>query len=137
MIKSILSIVLFGFSAAAAQAQDTLEVQGTSPALYISHVVKKGENFYSLSRAYGLPPKEIAAANKVNMEQGLQLGHKLHIPLTTANFSQKADASGKPVYHKVSDKETLYRVSVNYNKVPLDNILSSLPFSLFTPAGSV
>lgn len=122
MIKSILSIVLFGFSAAAAQAQDTLEVQGTSPALYISHVVKKGENFYSLSRAYGLPPKEIAAANKVNMEQGLQLGHKLHIPLTTANFSQKADASGKPVYHKVSEKETLYRVSVNYNKVPLDNI---------------
>jgi len=122
MIKSILSIVLFGLSAVAVQAQDTLEVQGTSPALYISHVVKKGENFYSLSRAYGLPPKEIAAANKVNMEQGLQLGHKLHIPLTAANFSQKADAGGKPVYHRVSDKETLYRVSVNYNKVPLDNI---------------
>lgn len=129
MIKSILSIVLFGFSAVAAQAQDTLEVQGTSPALYISHVVKKGENFYSLSRAYGLPPKEIAAANKVNMEQGLQLGHKLHIPLTTANFSQKADASGKPVYHKVSDKETLYRVSVNHNKVPLDNIRQWNSFS--------
>lgn len=129
MIKSILSIVLFGFSAVAAQAQDTLEVQGTSPALYISHVVKKGENFYSLSRAYGLPPKEIAAANKVNMEQGLQLGHKLHIPLTAANFSQKADASGKPVYHKVSDKETLYRVSVNYNKVPLDNIRQWNSFS--------
>lgn len=129
MIKSILSIVLFGFSAVAAQAQDTLEVQGTSPALYISHVVKKGENFYSLSRAYGLPPKEIAAANKVNMEQGLQLGHKLHIPLTTANFSQKADASGKPVYHKVSDKETLYRVSVNYNKVSLDNIRQWNSFS--------
>ena len=129
MIKSILSIVLFGLSTAAVQAQDTLEVQGTSPALYISHVVKKGENFYSLSRAYGLPPKEIAAANKVNMEQGLQLGHKLHIPLTAANFSQKADASGKPVYHRVSDKETLYRVSVNYNKVPLDNIRQWNSFS--------
>ena len=122
MVKSILSIVLFGFSAGAVQAQDTLQVQGTSPALYISHVVKKGENFYSLSRAYGLPPKEIAAANKVNMEQGLQLGRSIHIPLTAANFSQKAGATGKPVYHKVIDKETLYRVSVNYNKVPLDNI---------------
>lgn len=129
MIKSILSIALFGFSAVAAQAQDTLEVQGTSPALYISHVVKKGENFYSLSRAYGLSPKEIAAANKVNMDQGLQLGRKLHIPLTTANFSQKADASGKPVYHKVAEKETLYRVSVNYNKVPLDNIRQWNSFS--------
>jgi len=122
MIKSILSIVLFGFSAGAVQAQDTLQVQGTSPSLYISHVVKKGENFYSLSRAYGLPPKEIAAANKVNMDQGLQLGRSIHIPLTAANFSQKAGAAGKPVYHKVTDKETLYRVSVNYNKVPLDNI---------------
>ncbi|HWV66342.1 LysM peptidoglycan-binding domain-containing protein [Chitinophaga sp.] len=129
MIKPILSIALFGFSAVAAQAQDTLEVQGTSPALYISHVVKKGENFYSLSRAYGLSPKEIAAANKVNMEQGLQLGRKLHIPLTAANFSQKADASGKPVYHKVAEKETLYRVSVNYNKVPLDNIRQWNSFS--------
>ncbi|HEY8956877.1 LysM peptidoglycan-binding domain-containing protein [Chitinophaga sp.] len=129
MIKPILSIALFGFSAVAAQAQDTLEVQGTSPALYISHVVKKGENFYSLSRAYGLSPKEIAAANKVNMDQGLQLGRKLHIPLTAANFSQKADASGKPVYHKVAEKETLYRVSVNYNKVPLDNIRQWNSFS--------
>lgn len=129
MIKPFLSIALFGFSAVAAQAQDTLEVQGTSPALYISHVVKKGENFYSLSRAYGLSPKEIAAANKVNMDQGLQLGRKLHIPLTTANFSQKADASGKPVYHKVAEKETLYRVSVNYNKVPLDNIRQWNSFS--------
>ncbi|MFY0254011.1 LysM peptidoglycan-binding domain-containing protein [Chitinophaga sp. 30R24] len=122
MIKSILSIVMFGFSAGAVQAQDTLEVQGTSPALFISHIVKKGENFYSVSRAYGLPPKEIAAANKVTMDQGLQLGYQLHIPLTAANFSQHADASGKPVYHKVTEKETLYRVSVNYNKVPLENI---------------
>lgn len=122
MIKLMLSIALFGVSAGAVQAQDTLQVQGTSPSLYISHVVKKGENFYSLSRAYGIPPKEIAAANKVTMEQGLQLGRTLHIPLTAANFSQKADASGTPVYHKVTEKETLYRVSVNYNKVPLDNI---------------
>ncbi|NLR81649.1 LysM peptidoglycan-binding domain-containing protein [Chitinophaga eiseniae] len=129
MIKLMLSIALFGVSAGAVQAQDTLQVQGTSPSLYISHVVKKGENFYSLSRAYGIPPKEIAAANKVTMEQGLQLGRTLHIPLTAANFSQKADASGTPVYHKVTEKETLYRVSVNYNKVPLDNIRQWNSFS--------
>ncbi|MEC5146619.1 LysM peptidoglycan-binding domain-containing protein [Chitinophaga sp. 212800010-3] len=129
MIKSILSIALFGLSAGAVQAQDTLEVQGTSPALYISHVIKKGENFYSIGRAYSISPKEIAAANKITMDQGLQLGHKLHIPLTAANFSQKAEASGKPVYHKVTEKETLYRVSVNYNKVPLNNIRQWNSFS--------
>ncbi|HVI47635.1 MAG TPA: LysM peptidoglycan-binding domain-containing protein [Chitinophaga sp.] len=122
MVKTILSIALFGLSAGVVNAQDTLQVQGTSPALYITHTVAKGENFYSLGRAYGISPKEIAAANKITMDQGLQLGHSLHIPLTSANFLQKADASGKPVYHKVAEKETLYRVSVNYNKVPLDNI---------------
>ncbi|RBL88775.1 LysM peptidoglycan-binding domain-containing protein [Chitinophaga flava] len=122
MVKSILSIALFGLSAGVVKAQDTLQVQGTSPALYISHIVKKGENFYSLSRAYGVPPKEIAAANKITMEQGLQLGHNVHIPLSASNFSQQAEATGTPVYHKVTEKETLYRVSVNYNKVPLDNI---------------
>jgi LysM repeat protein len=122
MIKSILSIVLFGLSAGALQAQDMLQVEGTSPALYISHVVKKGENFYSLSREYGLSPKVIAVANDVSMDKGLQLGQQLRIPLTNANFSQKAEAAGTPVYHKVAGKETLYRVSVNYNKVPLDNI---------------
>ncbi|RFS19737.1 LysM peptidoglycan-binding domain-containing protein [Chitinophaga silvatica] len=124
MIKPILSIVLLGFSAVAVQAQDVLEVQGTSPSLYITHTVKKGENFYSLSRAYGVPPKEIATVNNVSMDQGLQLGKQVNIPLTTANFSQKNGAAGKPVYHKVSDKETLYRVSVNYNKVAIDNIRS-------------
>lgn len=124
MIKSILSIVLFGFSAVAVQAQDVLEVKGTSPSLYITHTVKKGENFYSLSRAYGIPPKEIATANKVSMENGLQLGKQVNIPLTATNFSQKAGATGQPLYHKVADKETLYRVSVNYNKVALDNIRS-------------
>ncbi|WP_160713948.1 LysM peptidoglycan-binding domain-containing protein [Chitinophaga solisilvae] len=122
MVKSILSIALFGLSAGVVKAQDTLQVQGTSPALYITHTVKKGENFYSLSRAYGLPPKEIAAANKVSMDKGLQLGNTLHIPLTASNFSQKAEAAGTPVYHKVAEKETLYRISVNFNKVPLDNI---------------
>lgn len=122
MIKSILSIVLFGFSAVAVQAQDVLEVKGTTPSLYITHTVKKGENFYSLSRAYGIPPKEIASANKISMDHGLQLGKQINIPLTATNFSQKAGATGQPVYHKVTDKETLYRVSVNYNKVALDNI---------------
>ncbi|WP_161596761.1 LysM peptidoglycan-binding domain-containing protein [Chitinophaga vietnamensis] len=122
MVKTILSVALFGLCAGAVKAQDTLQVQGTAPNLYITHVVKKGENFYSIGRAYGISPKEIASANKISMDQGLQLGHAVHIPLTAANFSQKADAGGQPVYHKVEGKETLYRVSVNYNKVPLANI---------------
>ena len=109
--------------AAGVQAQDTLEVQGAAPDLYLMHTVKKGETFYSLSRTYSVPPKEIAAQNNLSFEGGLQLGQSVKIPLTAGNFQQGGDAAGgHPVYHKVTEKETLYRISVNYNKVPLDNI---------------
>ena len=109
--------------AACVQAQDTLEVQGAAPDLYLMHTVKKGETFYSLSRTYSVPPKEIAAQNNLSFEGGLQLGQSVKIPLTTGNFLQGGDAAGGyPLYHKVTEKETLYRISVNYNKVPLDNI---------------
>lgn len=105
------------------QAQDTLEIQGAAPDLYIMHTVKKGETFYSLSRTYSVPPKEIAAQNNLSFEGGLQLGQSVKIPLTQNNFLQGSDAAGgHPVYHRVAEKETLYRISVNYNKVPLDNI---------------
>jgi LysM repeat protein len=111
------------FGAAGVQAQDTLEIQGAAPDLYLSHIVKKGETFYSLSRTYSVPPKEIAAQNNLSFEGGLQLGQTVKIPLTQNNFLQGSDAAGgHPVYHRVTEKETLYRISVNYNKVPLDNI---------------
>jgi len=122
MVRSILIIGAIILGAASVQAQDTLEVQGTAPDLYVTHTVKKGETFYSLSRAYSVPPKEIAAQNNLSFEGGLQLGQSVKIPLTQGNFLQGGDAGGHPVYHKVSEKETLYRISVNYNKVPLDNI---------------
>lgn len=104
------------------QAQDRLQIQGTSPDLYVLHTVKKGETFYSLGRSYSVPPKEIATENNISFEQGLQLGQAVKIPLNNTNFSQKSDAGGTPVYHKVEEKETLYRLSVNHNKVSLDNI---------------
>ncbi len=105
-------------------AQDTLIVQGSSPDLYLTHSVKKGETWYSLGRAYGLSPKDIAAKNKMQMDQGLSLGKQITIPLNKNNFVQaKSAGSGtRPVYHRVLEKETLYRIHVKYDKVPLDNV---------------
>jgi LysM repeat protein len=123
MVRSLLIIMGIMLGAAGVQAQDTLQVQGAAPDLYLMHTVKKGETFYSLSRAYSVPPKEIAAQNNLNFDGGLQLGQSVKVPLNKGNFVQSGDAAGgHPVYHKVSEKETLYRISVNYNKVPLDNI---------------
>ncbi|WP_110057476.1 LysM peptidoglycan-binding domain-containing protein [Chitinophaga sp. S165] len=124
MVKTFMTIAgLVLCVAGGIQAQDRVQVQGTSPDLYVLHTVKKGETFYSLGRSYSLSPKEIATENNISFEQGLQLGQQVKIPLNNTNFSQKSDAaSGTPVYHKVEEKETLYRLSVNHNKVSLDNI---------------
>ena len=124
MVKSFMTLVVLVLSVAGAQAQDLLQVQGTAPDLYIAHTVKKGETFYSLGRAYSLSPKDIAAENSITLDKGLQLGQTVKIPLNNNNFSQKADAANgnTPLYHKVEEKETLYRLSLNHNKVPRDNI---------------
>lgn len=109
---------------AGANAQDMLQVQGTSPDLYLTHIVKKGDTFYSLGRSYSVSAKDIASENSISFDQGLKLGEAIKIPLNNANFTQKGDAVAgyTPVYHKVEEKETLYRLSLNHNKVPLDNI---------------
>jgi hypothetical protein len=60
------------------------------------------------------------------MSRPLEIGQQLRIPLTKNNFIQD-DRKGKgdvlvPVYHVVQDKEWLYRISVNHNKVPVERI---------------
>jgi LysM repeat protein len=124
MVKSFMSLAVFCLTVAGAQAQDIIQVSGTSPDLYVLHTVSKGETLYSLGRTFSLPIKDIAASNNISADKGLQLGQNVKIPLTATNFSQKADAAngGRPLYHKVENGETLYRLSVNHNKVALDNI---------------
>ena len=101
-----------------------LMAEGTSPDLYISHVVTPKENYYSVGRLYNFSPKEIAAYNKLEFEKGLSLGQTIKIPLKENNFLQgtapSKDEALIPVYHTVQAKEGLYRVSVTHNKVPLD-----------------
>lgn len=125
MLKSVL-IGVFMVSTMGVAAQDTLIAQGSAPDLYLTHTVKKGETWYSLGRAYGLSPKDIAAKNKMQMDQGLSLGKGITIPLSKSNFIQSREARAgvgfRPVYHQVTDKETLYRISLRFDKVPLDNV---------------
>lgn len=89
--------------------------------LYVVHTVTSKENFYSLGRLYNVPPKEIAAFNGLEMEKGLSIGQTVNVPLTAQNFSQQS-STAHPVYYVVGEKEGLYRVSVNNNKVLMANL---------------
>lgn len=89
--------------------------------MYAVHTVAPKENFYSLGRLYNIAPKEIAAFNGLEMERGLNVGQTVNIPLNATNFSQDK-ATAHPVYYVVGEKEGLYRVSVNNNKVLMANL---------------
>ena len=105
-----------------------LVIQGVSPNLYVNHTVTAKENYYSIGRIYNISPKEIAPFNNVAMEKGLSLGQALKIPLLAANFVQTGNAAADevliPVYHIVEGKESFYRMSVNYNKLPVETLFS-------------
>ena len=91
-------------------------VRHNDKGLFIAHTVTAKETFYSLGRLYNISPKDIAAFNSLEMERGLNVGQVVNIPLSTTNFSQDK-TTNHPVYYVVGEKEGLYRVSVNNNKV--------------------
>lgn len=121
-----LLIVLFSFPLIVSAQNKPLVVEGVAPNLYINHLVVPKENYYSIGRIYNISPKEVAPFNNLVMETGLPLGQTLKIPLTAANFLQSgapaADEVLVPVYHTVAGKEGLYRISVHYNKLPVEKL---------------
>lgn len=120
-LKKSLLIAFVLFCSYIGFAQNGFEVQSSGKGLYINHVVSAKENFYSIGRIYSISPKDIAAFNSLDMSSGLSVGQAVQIPLNNTNFTQTAQ-KGQPVYYVVGDKEGLYRVSVNNNKVSLDNL---------------
>jgi LysM repeat protein len=120
MKRSFFTLLVF-FISLIGFCQNQLLVQSNDKGLYITHTVIAKENFYSISRTYNIPPKEIAAFNQLDMSGGLSIGQHLMIPLSAANFNQAVD-NGIPVYYEVGEKEGLYRVSTKNNKVLMANL---------------
>ncbi|MBA2500398.1 MAG: LysM peptidoglycan-binding domain-containing protein [Chitinophagaceae bacterium] len=121
MKKQIILLLFAYMSCLAINAQNRLMVHKGDKGLYLQHTVEAKQSFYSIGRLYNVPPKDLAAFNKLDMNNGLQLGQLIQVPLAAYNFSQK-NVTGTPVYYQVSESEGLYRVSVNNNNVPLDNL---------------
>ncbi|MBD0352479.1 MAG: LysM peptidoglycan-binding domain-containing protein [Flavisolibacter sp.] len=120
-MKKILFCLFIFFCSLAAIGQNGLIVQSNNKGLYINHTVQPKENFYSIGRLYAISPKDIAAFNNLDMNNGLQIGQTLMIPLNTTNFSQTS-GKGIPVYYVVGEKEGLYRVSLKNNNVLMANL---------------
>lgn len=106
--------------------QNNLEIKGARGNLYVDHTVSAKESFYSIGRMYNVNPKELASFNHLKLQSGLDIGQDLKVPLNNSNFLQSGNAAkGEvlvPVYHTITSGETLYRLGVNYNKVPLSSL---------------
>jgi LysM repeat protein len=116
--------VFFLISVLRVHAQsDELIIQGQTGGLYLDHTVVAKETWYSVGRMYNVDPAALSKYNHLTFAQPLVIGQALKVPLTAVNFSQDGkrlvSESLVPVYHVVQDKEWLYRVSVNHNKVPI------------------
>jgi LysM repeat protein len=101
-------------------AQKGLIATSGEKGLFIAHKVAAKESFYSIGRAYGVHPQEIANYNQLDMTKGLAIGQTVKIPLAS-NFNQ-SDDKGTPVYYVVGEKEGLYRVSVKSGGVLMANL---------------
>ena len=123
---ALLLLISCFFAKFARSQSNELLVQGQTGGLYLEHTVVAKENWYSVGRMFNIDPKALAPFNHSALTQPLMIGQSLQIPLTATNFSQTGQkAPGEtlvPVIHITQDKEWLYRVSVNHNKVPVPSL---------------
>lgn len=121
-------VLLFAFVAFSpfVFAQQELEVQGTTPSLYLVHTIVAKDNWYSVGRLYNQAPNVLATYNASTLKKPLIIGQTLKIPLNNNNFSQTGicakDEVMVPIYHAVQEKEWMYRISVNHNKIPVGTL---------------
>ena len=113
-MKKALGVLFFTlFFSAALFAQRQLVIKIGAKDSYLEHKVAKGENYFSIGRAYYVNPKFLAAYNSMDFYKGLPAGKLIQIPLTDSNFSRVTN-KGKPVYYIVQNEESLEQVgSVN------------------------
>ncbi|MBO9660266.1 MAG: LysM peptidoglycan-binding domain-containing protein, partial [Chitinophagaceae bacterium] len=122
MKKPVIVFVFFFAFVFASQAQtDGLFVKQGDKGLYLDHTVSTGQGLYSVGRLYNVSPRTIAAANKMDMNKGLEIGQVIRIPLNDTNFTQKNN-KGVPVYYTVGAAEGLLKVSNANNKVTMQKL---------------
>jgi len=125
-MKKLLCLLLaFSVYLASFSQGSPLMVRSEGGKLFLNHTVVAKENWYSIGRLYNVSPKELSAYNGLNLDKGLSIGQALKIPLTT-NFAQRGSAGGDevfvPLYHTVKEKEGLYRISQQFDKVSVEDL---------------
>ncbi len=121
----ILSLIAIYANNAFAQIS-SLQIEGTTPDLYITHTVAAKETLYGISKAFNISVNHLSTYNKLHTDAKVSIGQDLRIPLNKTNFSQDGNKESNqlliPIYYTIQPKEGLYRISVNHNKVSVESL---------------
>lgn len=120
MKKGLLFLVMI-VSCVSILAQQKLFLKGKPNAMYIEHRVGEKESLSSVGRMYGLTASQLARFNGRSPSAVLSKGSTLKVPLKLEDIAQK---TGKPVFHIVVKGDNLFKISQQYNKVPVAQLRS-------------
>lgn len=100
-----------------AQTRLLLKTEGEIP--YVEYVVQPGETLSGIAKQFGSDIGTTMRFNHFNAQSKLVIGSVVKVPVNFAALKSTAGANTALV-HVVGKGETLYRISVNHNKVPVD-----------------
>ncbi|MCD6112403.1 MAG: LysM peptidoglycan-binding domain-containing protein [Bacteroidales bacterium] len=104
---------------------------------YISHIIKRKETLYGISKKYSVSISELIILNP-ELKNGLKKGMKIKIPKTDKSFTKKqmsflkfkGDTIINYVKHKVKKREDLESIANDY-AVKVEDILDANPDARF------
>lgn len=99
-------------------APETLDEKEFEP---ITHLVKKGETVYSISKMYNLPLEAIYESHP-SARKGIKVGEVIEI----RQSAETAASKGRYMYYKIKPGDTLYSLSRKYS-VGVADILKANP----------
>lgn len=122
----LFSVLVFLFASVSvfAASNDSEYVVHRGDGWMIKHEIRKGDNLFSLSRHYHVPPAILSDANKLPYAAPLIEHSNYYIPIGAYNSRSSAPENMedlRPLYYVVSD-ETELRVISKYSNVPLTTL---------------
>jgi hypothetical protein len=114
MLKIFKTLLLLFFSIQLLAQEDTLFVYPKSNSFVIMCKANNGDNIFSLSRRFHVPPALLADFNGLTYQSGIANGSLILIPLGAYNELRDRPANmedAKPLYYKVADEDNLYKIS--------------------------